>query len=559
MNIKPNKTRTGTCPPSNQPVPIVTGLTDQHQQRWIKIERGQESATVELHLFAAGMAAVWKSLPQRGLILVRKSDRARVTKHVEELGDFPPTLVFSRPGWSEGQYVNASGRVFKPRGATKGVVAFTTNPTKCAKKGVHAKWREQIAVPLIGHPIPCFFIMVALASAMLELSGRTDNFGFELAGEGGKGKTTTQRIMASVVGPAMEKNRGYVTTFNMTPAALEQSMRWHSDMPFIIDEANLFGSGDGGHADKRKMREFAFQMASGTTKGRFDDPQQEGFRFIFVTSANEPFNELLGQTHQDVANAATDRLMSITVPEGDAGVFGPLLSGYDNYRQFTLSLEAAMSEQYGTAMPKFLKKLVERRHKDEAALKASIRRKIDRFKAEVGINDNNGSDVRVAEAFGLVYAAGELARLHGILPKDFECLGSARHCYANFRSTVSIRQTLRERLIAIANRPETIRIDPKNLVELSDHAVASAGAFIRERKGERLLLMTTAFGKKTFPDWNALKGTADFAALHRANENGRGRGYHCRIRSNRKSDWFYCFVLNSEIVEHLHQSDRSIP
>lgn len=559
MNAKPKKTRTGTCSRSNHLVPIVTGLTDQHQQRWIKIERGEDSATIELQLFANDRAAIWTSLSKRGLILFRRSDKASVTEQVDKLKDFPPTLVFSRPGWSEGQYANASGRVFKPKGESEGIVAFAPNPTKCARKGVHAKWSEQIAVPLIGHPIPCFFIMTAFASAMLELSGRTDNFGFELAGEGGKGKTSTQRIMASVVGPAMEKNRGYITTFYMTPVALEQSMRWHSDMPFIIDEANLFGSGDGGYADKRKMREFAFQMASGTTKGRFDNPQQEGFRFIFVTSANEPFNELLGETHQDVANAATDRLMSITVPEGDAGVFGPLPSGYDNYRQFTLSLETAMSEQYGTAMPKFLKKLVERRHKDEAALKASIRRKIDRFKAEVGINDNNGSDVRVAEAFGLVYAAGEFARLHDVLPKGFDCLGSTEHCYTNFRKTVPIRQTLRERLIAIANRPETIWIDPKNLVELSDDAVASAGAFIRERKGERLLLMTTAFGKKIFPDWKTLKGTADFAALNRANENGRGRGYHCRIRLNKKSDWFYCFVLNSEIVEQLHQSDRSIP
>ena len=139
--------------------------------------------------------------------------------------------------------------------------------------------------------------------------------------------------------------------------------------------------------------------------------------------------------------------------------------------------------------------------------------------------------------------ARSFARRFGILPGDFDCLGSAKHCYANFRSTVPIRQSLPERLIAIANRPETMRIDAKNLPKLSDSKKAEIGAFIRERKGETLLLMTTTFGKQMFPDWNALKGTADFVNLNRANDKGRGRGYHCRIRSNKKVDWFYCFQL----------------
>ena len=88
-----------------------------------------------------------------------------------------------------------------------------------------------------------------------------------------------------------------------------------------------------------------------------------------------------------------------------------------------------------------------------------------------------------------------------------------------------------------------MRIDAKNLPKLSESKKAEIGAFVRERKGEKLLLMTTAFGKQMFPDWNALKGTADFVNLNRANDKGRGRGYHCRIRSNKKVDWFYCFQL----------------
>lgn len=521
----------------------VRGYTDGFSTAWVAITHKNHTELVRYAAFATDKSAIWSDLASKNLVIINAATKTKLVNEVEALEKFPRRVIFSKPGWCDGQFANASGTVFAPKGVTKGMVAFLPLRSKCLPKGKHRQWAKDVAAPLAGHPIPVFFIMAALAAPLLELSGRNDNIGFELAGEGGKGKTTVQRFMASVVGPAMEKDRGYITSFYMTPAALEQATQWHADMPLIIDEANLFGSGESGRADKRKMRDFSFQMSSGTTKGRFNDPQQEGFRFVYVTSANEPFSQLLDETHSDVANAASDRLISISVPPGDAGVFGKLPDGVDSYRQFTLSLETAMSQQFGTAMPKFLKELVQARHTGEKDLRNFIRRRIDRFKTKAGVNDNNGSDVRVAEAFGLVYAAGALAKRYGVLPKGFKCLGAALHCYTNFRSTVPIRQPLANRLIAIARRPETIKIDRKSLPKLSDTDVAKAGAFIRKVKGESLLLMTTAFGQKMFPDWNALRGSADFIDLNRSNDQGRGRGYHCRIRSNKTSDWFYCFKL----------------
>lgn len=538
-----NKSSQTPSPPTAQPPVAVRAFTDARGCQWVEVEYKSKSALLEYRAFASDRGAIWSTLASRGPTIVSKAVKASVIQQVEDLEAFPHRLIFDRPGWHQGQFVNASGKVFAPACAEKGAVAFTPNTVKCGRKGNAASWTREVAQHLVGHPIPSFFLMLCFAAPMLDLAGRQENIGAELAGEGGKGKSTTQRLMASTVGPAMEKDRGYITSFFMTPAALEQSMRWHSDMPFIIDEANLFGSGDGGRANNQKMQDFSFQMSGGFTKGRFDSAQQEGFRFIYVTSANEPFCELLSRAHRDVANAATDRLMTITIPEGDAGVFGSLPSGYDSYRQFTLMLEEAMSRQYGTAMPKFLKALVSQRDKDDAKLKARIRQHIDTFKREVGVNENNGSDVRVAEAFGLAYAAGEFARHFRILPADFDCLGAAVHCYVNFRSTVPVRQPLPERLLAIASRPETMRIDRRALPELTDEQVEAAGAFIRMVKGETLLLMTPTFGNRMLPDWNSLKRTADFADLNKANERGRGRGYHCRIRSNGSASWFYAFLM----------------
>ncbi|MBB3941565.1 hypothetical protein GGR39_003245 [Novosphingobium fluoreni] len=521
---------------------LVKGYADQRGQRWYEVRLGREKALLHQGELIE-RAKIFHVLKDRGVTIWRPDDKKEVLEKLEELDHFPTRLIFDRPGWAGGQFANASGRVYAPGGTRKGLVAFQTSPHKCATKGKHAEWLKQVAEPLCGHLIPMFFVMAAFAAPMLEMSGLSANPGFELAGEGGKGKTTTMRLMASTSGPAMLGHQGYITTFSMTPAAIEQSMRMHSDMPFLIDEANLYNQGGSAASNRRMMQDFSFAMAQGTTKGRYNEIDQKRYWFICVTSANAPLHELMAQSHQDIAGAAIDRLNTIMVPAGDAGVFGPLAAGYENYRQFTQALEAGMAEQYGTAMSKYLRKLVAARHEDEAGLKAKIKSRIDAFKVAVGISDSNGSDVRVAEAYGLVYAAGVFARHCGVLPKGFDCMAAAQHCYANFRATVPLRQSLADRLRAIAARPETMTIDRRNLPTLTDDQMQAAGAFLRKIKGQQSLLLTAEFGRTMFPDWNALKGTSEFRNLNRSGSDDRGRGRHCRVRANKAMDWLYCFAM----------------
>jgi len=519
----------------------IRGLIDG-EDRWVAVTHDGTTRLVAYSRFI-DRAGATRALSELGIVLVRSEERKKLFELVEDLRTFTPAVIFTKPGWHRGLFATASGRVIRPQRASKGIIAFTPAKTKCARGGSSAQWKRDVAERLVGHPIPSFFVMSAFAAPLLDVVRRTDNFGFELSGEGGKGKSTTQRLLASTVGAAMEKDGSYLETFYATASAMEQKMCLHSDMPFIIDEANLYGAGEGEREMARKMRQFAFQMAAGTTKGRFGDPVQVGYRFIYVTSSNEPFHETLTCTHRDKAQAATDRLMTITVPQGDSGVFGPLPEGCGSYRDFTAGLESAMTEQFGTAMPRFLRRLVSARHSDEAALQGELQADITFFKDRIGINNNNGSDVRVAEAFGLVYAAGNLARKYRVLPQAFDCLEAVEICYANFRGKVPIRQTLPERILAIAARTETMMIDMANLPRLTDAELEAAGAFIRTVKGERLILMTPSFGRRMFPDWNAIKGSAEFAELHRASYSDRFRGYRCRVRSNSKQDWFYALRL----------------
>lgn len=67
--------------------------------------------------------------------------------------------------------------------------------------------------------------------------------------------------------------------------------------------------------------------------------------------------------------------------------------------------------------------LVLSRCEDEAKLVGRIRGRINIFKRHVGVNENNGSDVRVAEAFGLAANRTQTSRK----PRWYPC-----SCYPSY-------------------------------------------------------------------------------------------------------------------------------
>lgn len=78
-----------------------------------------------------------------------------------------------------------------------------------------------------------------------------------------------------------------------------------------------------------------------------------------------------------------------------------------------------------------------------------------------------------------------------------------------------------------------------------------SGGFNSQAEGRNAAAHHNQVREKMFPDWSALEGAPDFERLNRANDNRRGRGFHFRIRSDKRTDWFYCFALPLESIEQL--------
>ena len=364
-----------------------------------------------------------------GIDLIGYGAKKRLLDDVAAVVDFPPRILAERSGWLGSHFILPDGEVIAPNGVEPAEVVFRPAPGKCSKAGNVVSWRRQVATPLAAFDLPSFVLMIPFAAPLLALSGRYDNIGFELVGRGGIGKSTLQQLAASVVG-APSGAEAYWTSLDTTLAGLELLMPTYNDLPFILDEANLYlaRSTEGGEA--RHMRNLAFKLASGgATVRRNANLPPPGSRFISLVSANEPFGAITAAARGEGFRAAADRLLTLSVPDQSGGAIASPPAGFASSGSFVRSIMAAANRNHGVAFHRFLTRLVKRRHEDEEGLRSVIATSLAEFRAAAGADENDGSAWRVADAFGLVATAGQAAVRYGALPRSFRCFEAALNCY----------------------------------------------------------------------------------------------------------------------------------
>jgi hypothetical protein len=317
-------------------------------------------------------------------------------------------------------------------------------------------------------------------------------------------------------------------------------------MVMPLEEATLFDVGGSNSGRASQTLALVFRSADGTTKSRgngANTSRQEVVRFIQVLSGNEPIRQVLGRGRAKVNAAALDRLITLPINDDqEHGTFDFLPADYASGWALAEAIRAAIEQNHGLAMRRFLRELVEDRAADEAKLKQSIQGRMAKFRKEVGIDGSDGSAARLADAFGLVYAAGLLAKRYGVLPEAFKCLAAARYCYRMHLASARIVPPFRDRLIALARRADVVNIDEVGLSRMSKAELDEVDAFLRtNRSNEVELLLTKASLRRAFPDWTDVKRDREVRDLL-VHDRGRLK-LKRKVRRNRKYDWVYCFRL----------------
>ena len=194
-------------------------------------------------------------------------------------------------------------------------------------------------------------------------------------------------------------------------------------------------------------------------------------------------------------------------------------------------------------MRRLLRRLTKEAASDSKAIAGELRASMESFRLEVGVDENNGSETRVADAFGLVYAVALIAMRYGAVSRRIDPLAAAVACYKlNKASRHKKPRTYLKQLKDLAEDIDAQLVNRCNLKELTDFEVDEAPVIVCTRRdGRQELLFTQRKLARAFPDLRAFFADPEIQRILVAEP--RRRTTKRQIRSNAGPERFYCFRL----------------
>jgi hypothetical protein len=185
--------------------------------------------------------------------------------------------------------------------------------------------------------------------------------------------------------------------------------------------------------------------------------------------------------------------------------------------------------------------MVQERGRDPEAFKAKLDELVAEFRKKMRVDESSGSQTRVAISFGLIYAAGCLAKEYGVLPKGMKMGTAATAAYELNRSAVDPTSPL-DRLLRFARRPDLVRSKGGHWPRSSKNPSTNPAGYIWESRPGRMELLITE---------KALDSTFPYARLMLKNSEVMARmipdGDHQRVKRRlpgiKKRTRVFCFRL----------------
>jgi putative DNA primase/helicase len=341
-------------------------------------------------------------------------------------------------------------------------------------KGTLTDWKSDVAALCSGNPILLFWASVSLAAPLLRLVNQ-EGGGFHLYGRTSRGKTTAQQVAASVWGdgtdPAEGREASFVRKWNLTKNATEGLAEAHNDLPLCIDEI--------GEADPHEFGRTIYQLAGGQGKGRMKaDATLKAakiWRTLILSTGELPVADVLQSEGQRLRGGQAVRLLDI--PATGAEGLGDLLTefhGEKNGAAFADRLKRACSEDFGTAGPAFVNRLL---NEDVECLTKELTAALAEVTQRLSPPGASPEVVRAMKRIALGVLAGEKAISLGLVPwKAGDALKAAkvvrdRYITARGRAGQDVEQVIEQiRGFILANATSRFR-DLSNESERISHLV----------------------------------------------------------------------------------------
>lgn len=319
----------------------------------------------------------------------------------------PPARHFTtdRLGWADEScttFVLGDGSVIGEDDVVYQPDSISTAGADMKKAGTPEGWRDNVAALCADNDLMIASVSLAFAGPLLEPLGM-DGGGIHLRGTSSRGKSTLQRVAASVWGAP-----GYLHSWRATANGLEGVAMACNGSLLALDELGEISGHEAGKA--------AYMLANGTGKAR---ASRSGgarsiarWRVILLSSGEITLADKIAEGGGRAAAGQGVRLLDILADDRAHGAFD-VLHGARDGAAFSDRLRSETATHYGTAGPAFVSDFL----KDPETAKGQLREAVNSFCELVEKRFNASSDGQVKRAtsrLGLIAAAGELATSFGL-------------------------------------------------------------------------------------------------------------------------------------------------
>jgi uncharacterized protein (DUF927 family) len=354
-----------------------------HPQRWampLELLEDQREYRKVLRRLGLSMNIDARSELQRYLEVCHAEARARCVDRV---------------GWYEGAYI-LPNEVIGDTGGERLVLQTLDHKSEGYRQaGTLEGWQREIAARCVDNSRLIVAVSAGFAAPLLAWLDE-ESGGLHFRGKSSEGKTTALRVAATVWGEP-----GRLERWRSTANALEGVALAHNDNLLCLDELK--------EIDSREAGGVAYMLANGAGKRR---GQPHGgtrprltWRLLFLSTGEISLEQHIAEAGQRIQAGQEVRLVDVPADAGASFGLFENLHRAESSKAFADVLREATTKHYGHAGRAFVTALSQ----DCTGNVATAQRLRDGFVARQVPAGASGQVYRVAQRFGLIGAAGELA------------------------------------------------------------------------------------------------------------------------------------------------------
>jgi uncharacterized protein (DUF927 family) len=277
-------------------------------------------------------------------------------------------------------------------------------------------WQTEIAARCVGNSRLLVAVSTGFAAPLLEPLGE-ESGGLHFRGESSEGKTTALLAAATVWGEPGRLERWRATANGLEGVALA-----HNDNLLCLDELK--------ELDAREAGGVSYMLSNGAGKRR---GQPHGgtrprltWRLLFLSTGEHSLEQHIAEAGQRIQAGQEVRLVDVPADAGAGWGLFEELHGAATSKDFADQLREATTRNFGHAGRAFVAALSQDRMENVT----HIQQLRDGFVVQHVPAGASGQVYRVAQRFGLIGAAGELATAAGITDwPEGAALTAAARCF----------------------------------------------------------------------------------------------------------------------------------